>query len=266
MGLPSNAPVKIMNHMAIIRNLRNILEAGVSEKHLAKIRKALTSSEWVKGGNQILPFRFIAAAKAAPKFESELDTAMLANLSQLPKLSGKTVAIIDVSGSMYHAQVSAKSDMTRAHAACGLAAILREVCEEPVIYATAGNDITRVHQTQLVPSRRGMSLVDSIYNMCGPLGGGGIFLTQVIDFVRQKEKTADRIIVITDEQDCDHENAPSKANPFGATNYLLNVASGQNGIGYKPDWVHINGFSENVVRYIYAAEGQAVSQSQTEEN
>jgi hypothetical protein len=82
------------------------------------------------------------------------------------------------------------------------------------------------------------------------IGGGGIFLKQVIDYVRKEEKEkADRIIVITDEQDCDLVNKPTSAHPFGRTNYLINVASFKNGIGYG-EWTHIDGWSEAVIAYI----------------
>ena len=120
------------------------------------------------------------------------------------------------------------------------------------IYATAGSDSARKHATMLIPSRRGFALRDLLsYGQTSPkLGGGGIFLTQVMDYVRKEEHgTADRIIVITDEQDCDLVNKPSSAHPFGKRNYLINVASYKNGIGYG-EWVHIDGWSEAVVEYI----------------
>ena len=48
---------------------------------------------------------------------------------------------------------------------------------------------------------------------------------------KEESEKADRIIVITDEQDCDLVNKPASAHPFGRTNYLINVASFKNGIG-----------------------------------
>jgi len=62
---------------------------------------------------------------------------------------------------------------------------------------------------------------------------------------------ADRVIVITDEQDCDTDDtrSPLKANTFGKQNYLINVSVEKNGIGYDK-WVHIDGWSEAVVSFI----------------
>ena len=59
----------------------------------------------------------------------------------------------------------------------------------------------------------------------------------------------DRIIVITDEQSSDKFGGPK------TRGYLINVASNKNGVGYGP-WVHIDGFSERVLDYIYEIEAE----------
>ena len=53
----------------------------------------------------------------------------------------------------------------------------------------------------------------------------------------------DRLIVITDEQSADRV-----PDPLGR-GYVINVASAKNGVGYGK-WVHVDGFSEAVIRYI----------------
>ena len=230
--------------LALLRNLRNMQQSGVD---IDAIRKGLGSMKT----ERVLPFRFITAAKYAPQLEPQLEQAMFRCLADQEKLTGKTILIVDCSGSM-HGQISAKSELDRLSAAAALAMLLREVCEYVAVYATAGNDGMRTHATMLVPPRRGFGLRDllSYEQTSRKIGGGGIFLKQVIEFVRKEEKgTADRIIVISDEQDCDLVNKPSSAKPFGENNYFINVASYKNGIGYG-DWVHIDGWSESVVDYI----------------
>jgi hypothetical protein len=238
---------KKLGALAFLKNLRGMHESGVSESVVAEYIANVDLSK-------VLPFRFISAARMVPQWESVIDIGFLRRTTQMPKLKGKTVVIIDVSGSMYGSRVSAKSDMTRALAACALAAICRELCETSSIYATAGNDGMRIHKTVLVPSRHGMALVDAIHSLSHPLGGGGIFLKQVMDYVRTQEKTADRTIIITDEQDCSQgeEDSPSRALPLG-TGYLINVASNQFGIGYDR-WTHFDGFSESIMTYLIEAE------------
>jgi 60 kDa SS-A/Ro ribonucleoprotein len=244
-----------LGYLALLRNLRNMVEAGVSRD---LVRQGILAR---KGAERVLPFRYLAAAKAAPAYEPELDQAFLAAAQNLPKLKGRTVVIVDISGSM-GANLSAKSDMTRQHAACALASILRECGEDVAIYATAGNDYSRVHATALVPPRRGMALVDAIAAQRTTLGGGGIFLKQVMDFVEKAENGhIARVIVVTDEQDCSNrpEDSPKNARLLGVNNYMLNVASAKNGIGYGK-WTHIDGFSENIVQWIYETEQSNANQ------
>lgn len=238
-----------LGYMALLRNLRGMQEAGVDH---GLVTKAILAR---KGADKVFPFRYLSAAKAAPIFEGALDKAMLDGLAQERKLPGTTVIVVDVSGSMYHTPVSGKSEITRIDAACSLAALAREVCEEPIVYATAGNDMTRIHATGLVPARHGMALIDAIRDMRITLGGGGIFLKQVMEYIRAQNGNIDRVIVITDEQDCSgHGDSPLSAPIIGRMNYMINVGSYKNGVGYG-NWTHIDGFSEAVIRYIREYEG-----------
>jgi hypothetical protein len=236
--------------LALLRNLRNMAEAKVSER---AIREGLSKMKT----ERVLPFRFIAAARYAPQWETELEQAMFRSLKSQPRLPGKTILVVDTSGSMYGGgNVSRRSGMTRVDAAAALAVMLREVCAEPVIYCTAGNDSTRIHATAMVPPRRGFALASAITGdeMRSKIGGGGIFLVQCLDYIYGRESHADRIIVITDEQDCETRGKrPEEANAFGRRNYLINVASYKNGIGYGK-WTHIDGWSEAVIDYVNAAE------------
>lgn len=237
--------------LALLRNLRNMTEAKVDDN---LIREGILNMNT----ERVLPFRFITAAKYAPKFEDVLEKAMFKCVAGLEKLPGKTVLVVDISGSMYGGgNVSSKSELTRVDAAAALAMLIREISEEPVIYCTAGNDSTRRHATALVPPRRGFGLASVITKaeMRNKLGGGGIFLAQVMDFLRKEEKTADRVIVITDEQDCDTDRARSlKTQGIGEKNYIINVSTERNGVGYRNGWSHIDGWSEAIISYIMAEE------------
>lgn len=238
--------------LAFLRNLRNMHEAGIAKKVVADYGATLDLS-------RVLPFRFIAAARAVPQWEDVIEPMLLKSCSTQEKLPGKTVLVVDVSGSMYtKGNVSARSDMTRVDVAAALAAICREICEEPAIYATAGDDSRRIHATAAVPSRRGFALADLFGNrgFASTLGGGGIFLVQCLNWIKEREKTADRVIVLTDEQDCDNKFNPSQADAFGKRNYLVNIASARNGIAYDK-FVHIDGWSEAIIDYIRSSETEA---------
>lgn len=239
--------------LAFLRNLRNMDQAGVPIEVVSEY--AATAKV-----DRIIPFQFISAAKASPRFEAIVEHMMFRCLADQPKLAGKTILVVDTSGSM-SSQLSIKSQMSRMDVAASLAILARELCDNPVIYCTAGDDYKRIHATVNVPARRGFALSDycKYENIYKQIGGGGIFLTQCLESIKEKEKTADRIIVLTDEQDCDTKLNPDKADAFGTHNYIINLASYQNGISYSK-FTHISGWSEKVLDYIRVSEmNQVVS-------
>jgi hypothetical protein len=236
-----------MGYMALLRNLRKMTELGVDRGLITQAIEAR------RGASKVLPFRFISAAREAPQFEQQLDAAMVAGLAEAPKLPGRTLIVLDVSGSM-HSALSARSTLNRLDAGAALCAILREQCEDVIIYATAGSDPRRIHATAPVPARHGMALVAAFHESHRTLGGGGIFLKPCMDFIRERERF-DRIVVVTDEQDCavDFAQSPKLAEPGCSKAYLINVASAACGIGYGK-WTHIDGFSEASIDFIRAVE------------
>jgi hypothetical protein len=211
--------------MALLRNLRNMQQSGVD---VSLIRDGLSKMKI----ERVLPFRFITAARYAPTLEPELEQAMFKCLSDHEKLAGKTVLVVDNSGSM-ESPVSGKSELRRVDAACALAMLLREVCAEcqvVVFGSTAG----------VIPPRRGFALRDAVV---GSSHGGGTDTGNALRVAAGQGY--DRCIVITDEQSHTSIGGPGK----DKKGYFINVASAKNGIGYRA-WVHLDGFSEAIVDYI----------------
>ncbi len=220
---------KKLGGMALLRNLRNMREAGVDENlifgALAEMRT-----------ERILPYRFIAAARYAPQWESKIEPVMLKCMEGREKLPGKTVLLIDVSGSMQQ-QLSGKSDLLAEDAASGLAILARELCDQVAVY-TFSSKLVRV------PDRHGFALRDAIDRS---QQHASTELRSALEGI-EKAEDYDRIIVITDEQSSDG----ILKNPKGK-GYLINVATNKNGVGYGK-WVHLDGFSEAVFDYILELE------------
>lgn len=217
-----------LGYLALLRNLRNMVNAGVdldliSEKILAR-----------KGADRVLPFRFIAAALAVPQLERVLDQALLASISEMPRLDGKTIILVDVSGSM-NGRLSDKSDLTRMDAAAALASI----------WPGEARVLSFSYHTVEVPHRRGMAGVDAIRNS---QHHGGTDIRGAVQIANLHPH--DRLIVITDEQS--HTTVPA---PVAKKAYMINVASAKNGVGYH-EWTHIDGFSESVLRFIHMMESE----------
>lgn len=232
---------------AFLKNLRNMEAAGVSRQTIAKGFDNLRL-------DMLLPLDFLRAAKHAPDWIREIESAMLRCAGAWPKLPGWTIMVVDVSGSMGHA-VSSKSDFKRYDAAMALAVLGAEMCEHITIYATAGSDSSRKHQTEKIQAHRGFALSNHITSRIPHLGGGGIFTRQCLEYIRSQEKEdPDRIIVFSDSQDCDiYNSAPPK--PFGKKNYIVDVSPHQHGVAYRGVWTaEIAGWSEHFLRFISALE------------
>lgn len=212
--------------LALLRNLRLMQTAQVPRETIAGAIEAMRT-------DRILPYRFITAARYAPDFEPELEAAMLKSVKDHVRLPGRTRLLIDVSGSMF-ATLSAQSEMTRAEAACGLAILAREICDEVEIF-TFSNEVVKV------PPRRGFALRDAIISS---QPHGGTYLGKAVTEIDRK---GDRLIVFTDEQS--HDQVPEPR----ARGTMVNVASYQHGVGHGA-WTRVNGFSEAVVAWIAASE------------
>ena len=220
--------------MAVLRNLRLMLASGVDPK---LIRERLD-----KGVARALPFRFVTAARHAPKLEDALEKAMLKGIAGLEKLAGLTGLVVDVSGSMNY-KLAKKGETTRIDAAAGLAILLREKAEDFSI-ATFSDACVEL------PPRRGFALRDAIV---GSQAHSGTYLkralTQLYD--KQEWRELERLIVITDEQS--HDGILRAWTPRA---YVVNVAPYKHGISYGNNWTHIDGWSERIVDYITAVEAE----------
>jgi len=215
--------------LALLRNLRLMQKAGVPRGVIAAAIEAMRV-------DRILPYRFISAARYAPDFEPELESAMLRSIKDHVRLKGSTRLLIDVSGSM-DAALSGPSEMTRLDAACGLAILAREVCDEVEIF-TFSNEVAKV------PPRRGFALRDAIV---ASQPHSGTYLGKAVTEVDRKDT---RLIVFTDEQS--HDSVPV---PQG-NGTIINVASYRNGVGLGP-WRRVDGFSEAVIQWIAVEEAGA---------
>lgn len=215
--------------LAFLRNLRNMVQAGVDEGVIRNYANTVNV-------DKVLPFRYIAAARIVPQFEDMLEAMMFRSLKDATKLKGKTLLLVDISGSMFGAKVSAKSDLDRFDAAAALAMLCMETCEHIEVHSFTT-------KTQIVAPRRGFALVDAIKSS---MPSGGTAIGNAVHMANNRGY--DRIIVITDEQSQDTVGVPltDKA-------YMLNVASYENGVSHSA-WTTITGFSESVIDYIKETE------------
>ncbi len=229
-----------LGYMAVLRNIRNMSQAGISREDIIKIIRNRRDSELV------WPFRYLAAARVNPEFESVIDEAMQYSIKALSILSGTTVILVDVSGSMNY-PISARGDMTRMDAAAALGSIVQG---DKRVFSFSDSVVE-------VPARNGIAGIDAILKS---QAHSSTNFYSALDFIN-KNVRHDRLIVITDEQinnvnRYSRDNAV-KVNPIVDKAYMINVASNRNGIGYGNGWtMHLDGFSENLLRYIAIIENE----------
>ena len=216
-----------LGYLALLRNLRNMTQVGVGGDLIVSAILAR------KGADKVLPFRYVAAARACPQLEPAIDAALSEAIADMPPFDGRTIVMVDVSGSMDES-LSAKSDLKRVDAAAALASIING----QVRLFTFSDMLVEV------PPRRGMAGVDAI--MKSQPHGGTALAAAVAEINKLPH---DRLIVVTDEQATDGRVMDAVASRA----YMINVASAKNGVGYGK-WTHIDGFSEGVLRWIHAFE------------
>ena len=236
--------------LAMLRNIANMKRANVDKKVIDEGLEKLKSS-------MLMPLDFLKAFRMNFEFGRQIEGAMINSYANLPKLKGKTLFIVDGSGSM-RARMSEKSDFSRYDAACAMAMLAANQCEDYEIVCTAGNDYTHTgaHRHISYP-QKGFGIFEQIREANRNIGRGGIFTRQCLEWCNDefKGQKFDRIIVFSDSQDCDFPERRIPK-PFGTYNYICDISAHTKGVNYKGTWdAEISGFSEHFITFIAAMEG-----------
>lgn len=186
------AIIPSMGYMALLRNLRNFDQAGVSDQVAATIGAKLADPGEVAASRQ-LPFRFLSAYRAAPslRWAWALEQALGHSLDGLPKLSGRTLILVDTSGSM-NAGFSRDGTLMRWDAAAlfGIALATRAQRADLVSFSNS---------TKPFRLTRGESVLAALARW----KDGGWFLnggTSTAACLRASYVKHDRVVIVTDEQ------------------------------------------------------------------
>lgn len=178
-------------YMASIRNIRNILQA--EPDNLDKVLQKISDPEAVKRSRQ-LPFRFLSAYKNLPanagkKVTDALEKAVEVSCENVPKLPGRTVIAVDISGSM-SSNVSAKSDVRCCEIGMMLGMIANRICDDAIFYTF--ND--RISQKQ-IPSAG--ILYSTVHEA---MARGGTDMNLPFRKMLEDKIQCDRVIVISDNE------------------------------------------------------------------
>ncbi|MCX4781360.1 TROVE domain-containing protein [Streptomyces sp. NBC_01264] len=181
------AVIPSMGAMALLRNLRNFDEAGVSDAVAERVAAKISDPETVARARQF-PFRYLAAHRHAPslRWAYPLERALGHSLAHVPSLPGRTLVLVDRSGSMW-SPLSDRSQLNRADAAAvfGTALALRAEDADLVQFGST---------SKAVGFRRGESVL-KVLERFEDLGG-----TYTAEAVRTHYAGHDRVLIVTDEQ------------------------------------------------------------------
>ncbi|MFF3466348.1 TROVE domain-containing protein [Streptomyces sp. NPDC002619] len=211
------AVIPSMGSMALVRNLRNFDEAGVSDEVAGRVAAKISDPAEVARSRQF-PFRYLAAYRHAPslRWSYPLEQALGHSLANVPALPGRTLVLVDRSGSMFYSRLSDRSELNRADAAAvfGAALALRAADADLVEFGT---------DSRKVRYRKGQSVL-KILDRFGDLGG-----TDTTGAVRAHYRKHDRVLIVTDEQYAySRHGDPTEQVPSQVPVYTWNLA------GYRP--------------------------------
>lgn len=190
------AIIPSLGMMGAARNLRNFDEAGVSDTVAAQVAARFMDADQV-ARSRMLPFRWLSAYEAAPslRWGHALDTALGHSLRNIPALPGRSLILIDTSGSMQGMTYSARSTMTpvKAAAVFGVALGVRNA-KNADIYGFASGEFRH----EVKPSASALREIERFIKRVGEVGHG----TDIAGAVRRQYKGHDRVFLISDMQTC----------------------------------------------------------------
>lgn len=217
------ALIPSMGYMGVLRNLRNFDQTDVSDKVADRVANWLADPAAVAKSRQF-PFRFLSAYRATQggsvRWANALEKALSASVSNIPELPGRTLVLVDRSGSMddplnpprpgaRHNPNAIELSRADAAAVFGGAIALRNPGRVTLVqFGTGSAEVP-------VPTGRGSLL--KLVEKFGGMGG-----TNTGAATRKHFADHDRVIIITDEQSYDGD--PGTIIPKDVPLYTWNLA------------------------------------------
>ncbi len=267
-----------LGYMALLRNLRNIIQAGVSWDSITRVNSRIGSAEEVARSRQ-LPFRFVAAFREVKSIQSEavpyildaLERALAASAANIKGFNDDSRVLIacDVSASMQQ-PVSPKSKVLLYDIGLVLAMLLKSRCSR-AITGMFGSKWKVIN----MPSRSILVNVQEFYRREGEVG----YATNgylAIEYLRKKRIVMDKVMLFTDCQlhearaggtGLQEEWRKYKMVAPGAKLYLFDLAGyGNTPISIQADDVFlISGWSDKVFDMLAALDEGATVVEQIRE-
>jgi 60 kDa SS-A/Ro ribonucleoprotein len=191
-----------LGYMAMLRNLRNIIEANVSQDAIEKVCTTLSNARAVANAKQF-PFRFLSAYREVKQLNngrvsnilSALETAVQHSANNIRGFDASTRVVIaaDVSGSMQKV-ISPKSTVQNFDIGLMLAMLLQNRCQDVVIGMFG--DTWKIIS---VPKNNILANVMEFHRREGEVGYSTNGHLVIQDLINRRKKV-DKIMIFTDCQ------------------------------------------------------------------
>lgn len=197
-----------LGYMALMRNLRNILQADVSKECIRKVAKRLEDPAEVRRSKQ-LPFRYLAAFRELEFIDMDYTTYLMNAVEEAVKVSAENIKgfdldtrillAADVSGSMY-GTVSPKSKIRCYDIGLVLSMLMRFRSENVVtgIFGDRWKTVNLPKDSILTNAQK----LNSIEGSVGYSTNGH----KVIEYLISKKRVMDKVMFFTDLQMWDNQN------------------------------------------------------------
>ncbi len=223
-----------MGYMALLRNLRNFIRHGI-DMHM--VIPVLSASGNVLKSKQ-LPFRFLSAYRAVEILSGEFDfdaeyvldglnIALRASMENLPHISGTSVILIDVSGSM-NCMISERGSVSCKDIAALFGAMTRSMCDNSIVMPFA-SETCRIDLSG--------DLMQDVSRIEDLKIGGCTYAHKPIQYCIEDNIECDRVILFSDEQ-C-----------YGGTSYYNRDGSFEKSMETLHDRTHCKLFSIDLTGY-----------------
>lgn len=188
-----SAVIPRMGYMALLRNLANFDKAGVPDEVAAQVAARLGDPAQVAKSRQF-PYRFLSAhlVGLGARWALPLDKALTASTANIPALPGRTLILVDTSGSMRSA-TSEKSRMTHVQAAALFGVALAQRCSGHVNLVGFADT---TFEAVVKPNAATLQQVEAFCANIGRVGHG----TEMAMALRRHFSGHDRVVIISDMQ------------------------------------------------------------------
>ena len=203
-----------LGYMAILRNLRNMLNEDIGYASMSKITETLSNRGRVLKSKQ-LPFRFFSAyneiknnSHCTSKLLDALETAIEHSVMNTPKLKGRTLIAIDASGSMT-GRTSDKSNVSCHDIACLLGVLASRICDDSITIDFAsdywGGRNGRIKDCKKYDISTKSGILSQMSKFLP--ANGGTPMSAPFNYLMNNNIEVDRIIILSDND----TNSESKA-------------------------------------------------------